>query len=196
MGKLHGRALADADAGRNALDDGPLRRPDQGRRAFPVIVVFQVQGGDQALAGFSARRPFDEDQPLLRGEEAAGEIIGHCFPDPADPGVFLRFGLVQEDFGIDQVKGRGGVPHEAGRFFPISRLGRILVAGDDRPFRQVEPGLGKKNFGDAEGDGFVSAHGSSWFVIDFRKGKRESYPRSAAFSNPGGVVPAGFRFSR
>ena len=56
-------------------------------------------------------------------------------------------GLLQINFGQDQVEGGGCIADESRHLLPVFRLGGELVAGDDGPFGKSMPGLGRRILG-------------------------------------------------
>ena len=134
VGQLHGSIPANPHSRRNALHHGLLRGADGGHGTHGKIIGVQIHHAHQALAdGAALQRALHIDEGPGIGLEHAGFLIsGHGFVDQGRVGSFL--GGAQLRLGQDQVDGGRRVPRRLPHPVPIGRLGRKLVAGDDRPF--------------------------------------------------------------
>ena len=91
VGHLQGRVLADPQPGGDALHNGALCGPDQGGGALGIIVILQVQGHDQPLAGFAIHRTahIGKAFPLIF-QYAGVHIFLHVGVDGRDPLRLVR----------------------------------------------------------------------------------------------------------
>ena len=82
---LQRRAGAYLGAGRHALGHGALRGADEALAAGSEIVLFQIDAGQQALAGAGGRLPPGEDEAVRHGHaHSVAEVDAHGAVDLAD----------------------------------------------------------------------------------------------------------------
>ena len=137
MGQLDGGVPADPLAGRDALDDRPLRRTNGGGGAGGVVIRVQVDHADQALADAAVfQGTLNINQGMgIRLENVLVQVLGHGLVDDSRMGGLLlraQLGLRQ-----DQVNGRGRTLGVLADSFPVSRVRSELIAGDHRPLGDV-----------------------------------------------------------
>mmetsp|Transcript_8990 Transcript_8990/g.27978 ORF Transcript_8990/g.27978 Transcript_8990/m.27978 type:complete len:634 (-) Transcript_8990:72-1973(-) len=153
VGQLERRLLADGDSRRQPLGDGLLRGADEALAPFLKAVEVQVQSHEQALpARDEGRLAVDEDETgVLRHEEAVAVELVHLVLDPLDDELVVLL-VAQVDLWKDEVQRRGRLAHEVFDVLPVLRLGRVLVAGDDAPLREVQALAGQQDPRDLEAD--------------------------------------------
>ena len=115
-----------------------------------VVVLLQVERQHDSVPGFSGDGAFHQDKASVLREEVAIQVLLHVGTDLPDALIFS--GGAKVDFGQGDVVGRRCVAHRVGHLLPVLRLRGELVTGDDRPFRQVNTGLGEKDCGRLNAD--------------------------------------------
>ena len=137
VGQFERCAVADPKTRGNALDDRAFGGADKGGRTLGIIVCFEVESDDKAVAGLSVNGAAGENEALaLVFEDALLNIFVHSL---ADGGNALRFaGLFEIDLGEHQAEGGRRVADDLLALVPVIGLGGVLIARDASPFGEVD----------------------------------------------------------
>ena len=167
VAQLQRRSPADLQPGRKALRDRLLRGPDQGQGSRRIVILLQIHRAYQTHPGSGGRFPLAKHVSVFdgRNQHAAIQILRHGAVNPRNPAVaFLQIAFRQH-----QPQRRRPAAHQLFRFFPVFRLGSILIAGYAGPGFRRNAFLWQQYFRGAEGL-FFFWHGNPLFLSSVLKG--------------------------
>ena len=143
MRQLKRSLRPDRQPRRHTLGDSGLGRPDGRVAAGGLVVGFQVERQQHTAARAAAAGiPFDQHEPFgQRAQHAFAQIVLHRAVDGCSARAVV---CAQPGFGQSQPQAGGRIAHEPLCLRPVGRLGRELVARNDRKAGQVNARGGKQ----------------------------------------------------
>mmetsp|Transcript_45501 Transcript_45501/g.108180 ORF Transcript_45501/g.108180 Transcript_45501/m.108180 type:complete len:288 (+) Transcript_45501:1167-2030(+) len=146
VGQLQWGLLADGNAGREPIGDRLLGGSDQSLGVLLEAVHVQVQRHQETLAASHVRRlPVDEHKAgVLWYQDPVPVVLIHLVPDASDD-LLVGLLVAQVHLWEDEVQRGGGILHQVLHLFPVLWLRGVLVAGDDAPLAEVQPGPGQQH---------------------------------------------------